>query len=318
MPHEPTLEGAIAMAGLEHLLVATDLSGGSSLALDRGFVLAAGCGARLTILHAVGIEGLAPLRRWLGADTDAVSRRLLDEAGERLAEFVAESTVRGGVVADLRVDPGLAGTAIPAFCADAGVDLVLLGAHGSGFLQRMVLGSTASRLLRRCRCPVLVVKQAAHKPYRRVLVAVDFSPGSEATIGIARDLAPAADLVLLHVFSVPFEGKMQYAGVSDDVLYQYRLDAREQASQQLHELARSAGLSVGQYSGVVVHGDATRHIVEHEEKYRSDLVVMGKHGTHVTEELLLGSVTKRVLSESRGDVLVVLDPRQSARIGVTP
>jgi CPA2 family monovalent cation:H+ antiporter-2 len=35
---------------------------------------------------------------------------------------------------------------------------------------------------------------------------------------------------------------------------------------------------------------------------------MGKHGTHVTEELLLGSVTQRVLAESQGDVLVVVDP----------
>jgi CPA2 family monovalent cation:H+ antiporter-2 len=35
---------------------------------------------------------------------------------------------------------------------------------------------------------------------------------------------------------------------------------------------------------------------------------MGKHGTHVTEELLLGSVTRRVLAESQADVLVVVDP----------
>jgi len=36
---------------------------------------------------------------------------------------------------------------------------------------------------------------------------------------------------------------------------------------------------------------------------------MGKHGTNVTEELLLGSVTKQVLAESRSDVLVVVDKR---------
>ena len=40
---------------------------------------------------------------------------------------------------------------------------------------------------------------------------------------------------------------------------------------------------------------------------------MGKHGTHVTEELLLGSVTKRVLSESEQDMLVVVGaPRPQA------
>jgi hypothetical protein len=34
-----------------------------------------------------------------------------------------------------------------------------------------------------------------------------------------------------------------------------------------------------------------------------------KHGTQVIEELLLGSVTRHVLAESRSDVLVVTGPR---------
>jgi len=35
-----------------------------------------------------------------------------------------------------------------------------------------------------------------------------------------------------------------------------------------------------------------------------DLIVLGKHGESMVEELLLGSVTKQVLAESQGDVLV--------------
>ena len=39
---------------------------------------------------------------------------------------------------------------------------------------------------------------------------------------------------------------------------------------------------------------------------------MGKHGTNVTEELLLGSVTKHVLAETKSDMLVVVDERLPA------
>ena len=46
-----------------------------------------------------------------------------------------------------------------------------------------------------------------------------------------------------------------------------------------------------------------------EQEYDADLIVVGKHGTHITEELLLGSVTKHVLAEAQGDVLVVADTR---------
>lgn len=54
----------------------------------------------------------------------------------------------------------------------------------------------------------------------------------------------------------------------------------------------------------VLHGDAARHIVEQEQEWDCDLIVMGKHGENKFEDLLLGSVTKHVLSESQGDVLV--------------
>jgi nucleotide-binding universal stress UspA family protein len=306
------------MAELDHILTATDLSSTASQAIDRGFLIAKSSGARYTVMHAIGMDALAPLRQFLGENVEAVSQKIVDEARERLAELVAESPTQDSVTADLQVERGLAATAVPAFSESAGVDLVLVGAHGSGFLQRMVLGSTASRLLRKSRCPVLVVKQEAHRAYRRALVTVDFSPGSDATLRIAREVAPGADIVLLHVFEVPFEGKMQYAGVDDEVINQYRIEARVRATHQLRELARSAGLSATDYSGIVVHGDATRHIIEHEERYRCDLVVMGKHGTHVTEELLLGSVTKRVLAESRGDVLVVVDRRHPDPLRINP
>ncbi len=305
------------MAEIKNILAATDMSSNSSQAIDRGFLIAKARGARFTIVHAVGIDALAPLREWLGENTEAVSEKILDEATGRLAEFVSDSPVKDDIPVELHIERGLAGSAIPAFVETAEIDLVLLGAHGSGFLQRMLLGSTASRLLRKSKCPVLVVKQEAHKAYKRVLIAVDFSPGSEIAIRIAHEIAPNADIILLHIFEVPFEGKMQYAGVSEDVIHQFRIEARARATQLLHELAESTGLSAGNYSGLVIHGDATRNIIELEERYGCDLIVMGKHGTHVTEELLLGSVTQRVLAESRSDVLIVVDKRHPDIMRIT-
>lgn len=295
------------MVKLQHLLAASDLSSSSSQAVDRGFLIAKLSGARYTIMHALGLDALAPLRELLGESADAVAQKIFDEARERLTEQVSDSPWALDVAANLQIERGLAASVIPVYTEANAVDLVLLGAHGSGFLQRMLLGSTAARLLRKSTCPVLVVKQQTHREYKHVLVPVDFSPGSEATIHLARAVAPDAEIILLHTFSVPFERKMRFAGVSDDLINQYRIEARERATSQLHQLAQSIGLM--DYSVHVVRGDATRQIVELEEKYRCDLIVMGKHGTHVTEELLLGSVTKRVLAESLSDVLVVVDKR---------
>ncbi len=297
---------------LKHILVATDLSAPSLPAVDRGFQLAAVSGAHCTVMHALGLEAMALLRGVLGDKSESVSARLVEEAQARLDALLQDPGRNRGVTATGVIDPGLAGDAVPARAQAEAADLVLVGTHGSGFLQRMLLGSTASRLLRKSRSPVLVVKQEPRGSYQRVLVAMDFSPASLASIRLARQVAPGADLLLLHVFEVPFEGKLHFAGVDELTVQQFRLEARERAVQQLHALAEQAGLAPADYTGLVLYGDAVRELMQHEERHQCDLIVMGKHGTHVTEELLLGSVTKRVLAESQADVLVVVDPLTSA------
>jgi len=306
------------MARLSHILTATDLSSSSLHAVDRGFRLAQATGARYTVAHALGIDALAPLRELFGANNAAITEKIVDEARDKLGGILAQPERNRGISASIRLEEGQASAAISAFADADQADLLLLGAHGAGFLQRVLLGSTASRLLRKSRCPVLVVKQAAQDSYRRILITVDFSPASRTAIDLVRTLAPQAHLLLLHVFEVPFEGKMQYAGVGEDIIFQYRIEARERALHQLHELAENAGLTTLDYTVLVLQGDATRQIIEQEEQHDCDLIVMGKHGTPVTEELLLGSVAKRVLAESGSDVLIVVDDRMADITPITP
>lgn len=52
------------------------------------------------------------------------------------------------------------------------------------------------------------------------------------------------------------------------------------------------------------HGDAAPSILEQEEEQGADLIVLGRHGAGMAEELLMGGVTKQVLLHARYDVLV--------------
>lgn len=302
------------MSELHHIVAATDLSPASLLAVDRGFDLARQAGARYTLVHALGLDALGPLRTLLGDDAEVVAAKALQHQYDALAAVAADTTRNRGVIAELEVEAGLAQTFVPAFAASVASDLVIVGAHGEGILRRLLLGSTASHLLRKSACPVLIVKTPCTAPYRRALVAVDFSPASRAAIRMARQVAPQADLLLHHAFDVPFEGMLQYAGVSREVIDGYRIDARERALRTLHVLAADTGLDRSQYTVMVEHGDAVRHIIDAQQRHACDLVIMGKHGTHVTEELLIGSVTRRILSECDADTLVVVDPRRPALI----
>lgn len=297
------------MNALEHIVAATDLSVRSLHAVDRGFLAARACGARFTVVHALGLDALLPMQALLGDKLGTVSETVRDAALARLTEIVSDPRRSRGVAAAVELREGPAAKVIPAFAEEARADLLVVGARGAGLLRRLLLGSTASRLLRQTGCPLLVVRTRAHAAYGRVLVAVDFSPGAVSALRLARAVAPGAELILLHVFDVPFEDKMKRARVSEVVIDVYRTHARESAARRLRDLAAAEGLAPSDYTGLVLDGDAARQIVLHEQRCACDLVVLGKHGTHVTEELLLGSVTLDVLAESRCDVLVVVDRR---------
>lgn len=300
------------MTNAQTILVATDLSAPARHAVERAFHLAASTDSELCILHAMELDAVDSLREMLGDDVFQVKAALNSDARKRLDQLSGDAAINRGVAARTRVAEGnpLATIAAEADALDA--NLLVLGARGESFLRHALLGSTAARLLRKSvRRPVLVVKQAPHEAYRSVLIAVDFSPVSLSAIRMARQLAPNADLVLLHAFELPYEGKLAFAGVEDEVIRRYVITAAELRRERLRDLAAAAGVAPIAYSGRVIHGDPAQQIAAMEQEYDCDLIVVGKHGSHIAEELLLGSVTKHVLTESQCDVLVICDPREA-------
>ncbi|MOA43186.1 Universal stress protein family protein [compost metagenome] len=71
------------------------------------------------------------------------------------------------------------------------------------------------------------------------------------------------------------------------------------------ELIAAAGLQDDAVQQVVVHGEPSVHILDQEQLQGCELIVIGKRGLGMLEELLLGSVTKHILTQARGDVLVI-------------
>lgn len=293
---------------LRTILAATDLSAPARHAVARAFRIAADSGAELELLHVVNQGGLDSLRNLLGLRAAAVETCLLDQAREALSKQAAELGRAHGLSAGTHLVSGRVLNAILDQADARDADLLVVGARGEDFLGRLLLGTTAERLLRRTLRPLLVNKLAAHESYRRVLLPLDFSPWSHTALKLARAVAPTAELVLMHAFEAPFEAKLEFAGVEQSILTMYRIAARQQALEQLQTYAAAAGLAAENVSFRVLHGDASLSILTQEQELDCDLIIMGKHGQGVLEELLLGSVTKHILAESSCDVLVASHP----------
>jgi nucleotide-binding universal stress UspA family protein len=295
---------------IQDVLVGADFSGDSLRAVERGLLIAQASQARCTVLHALGLDPVMALREILGRDTDEVTQQILEATQHRLDEFVANALGSEAAGVESMVTSGRASVALAEFSADHDCDLLVLGHNGESGFRHLIFGSTAARALRQSQIPVLIVKNEVREPYKKILIAVDFSPTSKALVEMSRHLAPEATIHLIHVCSDAMEAQMRYASVNDAVIGQYRTSVERKANKQLVELAEKCGLSTDDYTKSVSHGVPGHQIVEQEEVFDPDLIMMGKHGTHASEDFLLGSVTKKVLEMTQTDVFVMVDKRQ--------
>ncbi|MDP1682021.1 MAG: universal stress protein [Burkholderiales bacterium] len=296
------------MSRIAHIVAATDFSPAAEHAVQRAALIAMQLNAKLHLLHVVHPLSLYP---GLELEPDALMRHeqtLREASGNRLDALVAMLHDHFGLQPHAATRIGRAHAQISSYAQSVSADLVVCGARGENTLLDLVLGSTASRLLRIADCPVLVVKNKGIAPYRQALVAVDFSPNSADVFATALAIAPGARVEALHVYDTTIEEQMRQAGLDEATITDFRVRATAEMERRLDALV----------AGPSGDGPVTRHrmagypaaaICERIVALPADLVVLGRYGRSGMQELLLGSVSKDVAGATDCDVLVVAPPR---------
>lgn len=187
-------------------------------------------------------------------------------------------------------------------------DLIVMGTHGRGGLERLLIGSTAEKIVHHWTGHVVTVRHAvtAAQPEperpRHILVPVDLSAGSARALDAARWLAHATDtrLDLLHVVEPipPF-----YCGGSAE----RGLTAARDQRQFLERSVRDWSGDIEGATWTVTDGNAPMEIARIAKNRQADLVVMGTRGLTGLPHMLIGSVTERVCRTCDTPVLVVRD-----------
>lgn len=292
---------------INKLLAATDFSASAERAIQRAALLAKQHGAILHLMHVVPTLTWTMFGRALVEHPLVTEKNLFDAAKERLSNLAEDCAARYGISVQSHVDIGRPYQRIAEYVTRHEIDMAVLGPHADNPVRDVFIGSTASRFVRRGARSALVVRSTPAEPYRRVLVAVDFSDASRLSVETAASLAPEASIHVLHVFDVLFEGKMLYANVEPEVIQQYRDAAGEEAWRMMNEFTGELGLPghMPPVVPVIRNGDPSQRIIEEARMLQADLVVMGKHGRSELDQLFLGSVTENVLHQTDRDLLLV-------------
>ena len=148
---------------------------------------------------------------------------------------------------------------------------------------------------------------------RKILVAYDGSAQSKEALDWAIDLSlmTKAQVMVVKVIEMMSLREMTdlYEGGAHADLLVAKIEEIQKADQKLLEEAIYA---VGKRKGVAIttallHGNVAAAIIEFSKENGVDLIVVGTKGHGVLEELLMGSVTRNLVSLSRIPVLVVKD-----------
>ena len=147
-----------------HVLIATDGSASSIEAAQRASQLLkpADHVTLLSVLTEVpgddagGFEGSV----YSPGEQEALWKRELAEAGEELERTAAALT---STAIDKRIEAGDVSGTVCRVAADLNVDVIVVGSHGRGAIERLLLGSVSDQIVRHAPCPVLVVRPKPEK-----------------------------------------------------------------------------------------------------------------------------------------------------------
>jgi nucleotide-binding universal stress UspA family protein len=141
----------------QRIIIAVDGSAFAAHAADVGFELARSLGAETALVYVVDPSVVvAPEGGYPAGELIA----LAEQDGQRLlAGFSQRASVQPPPLEFIQV--GKPATEIVKAAQEWPADLIVIGSHGRGGVQRLLLGSVAEGVMRHAKCPVLVVRSEA-------------------------------------------------------------------------------------------------------------------------------------------------------------
>jgi len=141
---------------MKQILVGLDGSPRAPAVLAAAASVARATGAKLTLVRSVGIPPDVPVDFWKATD-EPLLELLQRHARESLEALAA--TAPKDVLGGCEVIVGVPWQTVCDRAREVGADLVVVGSHGYGGLDRL-LGTTAAKIVNHASCSVLVVREA--------------------------------------------------------------------------------------------------------------------------------------------------------------
>lgn len=293
----------------------------SSPSLIRAVTLAKNNQADLTLLSVIPKFSLASYSKKVGIDGQELQKKVLAREEASLHQLIASLDKEINAKAELRVGKKYV-ESIRSVQAN-NFDLIVKEADGIDWLDR-IFGSDDMHLLRKCPCPVWLMKKDEKPDYNHIMAAVDFDTDNdkacnEALNKMIIDLASSlslSDFASLHVvnaYDVPEAGFLRlWVEQPDKVekeLYESEYRLRKHKMDALFDglKHRMGGESYNYLSprSHIVQGVPGRELPKVAKSIKADLVVMGTVARTGIAGVIIGNTAEIILSQLNCSVLAI-------------
>lgn len=294
------------MQRFEKILFIADPIADAGPALRRAVRLARSNEGQLTI---------ATVGKEIPASLSDIEEELLRLQEEKVQALIAEHPVQGLTIATLH----LTGTPFLQIVKEVlrnKHDLVIKPTEGRGGIASMLFGSTDMHLLRKCPCPVWVIKPSKKKKYARILAAVDPDPNEKAGAELNKlilDLATAlayrdkSELHIVHAWTMSHEATLRSgrAQLPKSDVDRWVRDTRKAHKKWLAALLGDYDLESLSVKAHLQKGEPGEVIPAVARKKRVELIVMGTVARTGIPGFFIGNAAEKTLAEVDCSVLAV-------------
>ncbi|MDP6544673.1 MAG: universal stress protein [Phycisphaerae bacterium] len=301
------------MKRFKNILLVSDHGMIGNAVFHRAVSLATENHAKLTLLEV--IEEPREMQTFADpARMEGVRKRAVRELQEQLEEVMAPAGAQG-IETAATVLVGTPFIEIIREVMRKGHDLVMMMTEGKSGLKDRLFGSTSLHLMRKCPCPVWVMKPKRQKTYARILAAVDPDSADERRnslnvqiMDLATSLAEMEDseLHVLHVWSTwPKHFLSKHGDMSGQEVDEIAGEILAARESELDNLVSGYGLEEADHQVHFVVGEARSMIPRLAASQRVDLIVMGTVCRTGFAGFFIGNTAESVLQQVNCSVLVL-------------
>lgn len=302
MRQESSSKNLISQAGpVQSVLIGTSLTPSSDDVVVWALAVARALEAKIRLLHAIPLEPIG-----FGFD-GTFGLDVLATLKEQQKSRLAAQTRRLGIAESELVDSEIVFDAPHVALAESArsndVDLILVGPSNDTGPGRHLLGSTADRLLRCARCPVLILRENLPLPPSRVLAPTDFS----STSALAMETAVHLLTQMSSTRGSTIETLFVLSPLSRELPAQFspqQIDRMAKEELLQFTFAHTVGWG-GSIETKVRIGDARDQLLHESQNQTVDLIVVGSHGHGRLHRALIGSVAGQLAQRASCSVLFV-------------